>query len=80
MLSVLEYVTRSSSVYLEEIKLITIINWIFHVADLLRSFMISFKDGLTSLRDYSVDRFFFLSSLLSYSFLPFSVPKVTYTN
>ena len=80
MLSVLEYVTRSSSVYLEEIKLIAIINWIFHVADLLRSFMISFKYGLTLLRDYSIDRVFFLSSLLSYSFLPFSVPKVTYTN
>ena len=42
--------------------------------------MISFKYGLTLLRDYSIDRVFFLSSLLSYSFLPFSVPKVTYTN
>ena len=35
---------------LEEIKLIAIINWIFHVSDFLRIFMMSFKYGLISSR------------------------------
>ena len=49
ILSLFEWITRFSSRSLEEIKLIAIVNWIFHVSDFLRSFMISFKYGLISL-------------------------------
>ena len=47
-------------------SLIFIINWIFHVSDFLRSFMISFKYGLVLLRYSSTDTVF-LSPLLLYS-------------
>ena len=51
MLSFFDCLSRSSSLWsLEQIKLILIAKWIFHVSDTLRSFMISFKYGLTSLR------------------------------
>ena len=54
MLSIFEWITRSSSLSLEEIKLIGIVNCIFHVSDNLKLFMISSsKYGLISLR-YSV--------------------------
>ena len=44
MLSLFEYISRSSSLSsLEEIKFIVIANQIFHVSDFLRSFMVSFK-------------------------------------
>ena len=33
-LSLFEYIIPSSSISLEEIKLIGILNWIFHVSDL----------------------------------------------
>ena len=41
-----ECITCSSSLSLEEIKLIAIVNCNSHVLDFLRSFMISFKYGL----------------------------------
>ena len=41
--------TCSSSESLVKLKLIAIVNYIFHVSDLLRLFMISFKYGLISL-------------------------------
>ena len=51
----------------EEVKLSAIINWIFHVSDFLRSFMMSFKYVRILLRYPSTDYVLFLSSLLSYS-------------
>ena len=44
-----------------------IVNWIFHVSDFLRLFMMSFKLGLILLRYSSTDNVLFLSLLLSYS-------------
>ena len=67
MLSLFEFISRSLSVFLEEIKLIAIVNWTFHVSDFLRLFMISFKCVLILLRYSSVDSVLPLSSLLSYS-------------
>ena len=60
-------ITCSSLFFLEEIKIIVIVDWIFYVQDFLRSFMISFKYGLILLRYSSVDTVLFLSPLLSYS-------------
>ena len=54
-LSLFVYITRSSSWSSKDIKLIAIVNWIFHVSDVLRSFMISFKYGLILLRYSSID-------------------------
>ena len=67
MLSLFECITHSSSLSLEEIKLIAIFNWIFHVSDFLRLFMMSFKYGLILLRYSLTDRVLFLSTLLSNS-------------
>ena len=53
VLSLCECITRSSSLLLEDIKLIAIVKWIFHVSDILRSF-ISFKYGLILLRYYQL--------------------------
>ena len=50
MLSLFEYMTGYSSVSLQEVKLIAIVNWMFHESDTLTSFMISFKYGLTLLK------------------------------
>ena len=46
MLSLLERITHSSSLSMEEIKLFAIVNWIFHMSDFLRLSMMSFKYGL----------------------------------
>ena len=68
MLTLFDCIRHSSSISpLEEIKLIVIVNWIFHVWNVLRSFMIYFKYGLTLLRYSSTDSVLFLSPLLSYS-------------
>ena len=67
MLSFFECITHSSSLSLEEIKLLAIVNWIFYVSDFLKLFMMSFKYGLTSSRYYLSDRVLFLTPLLSYS-------------
>ena len=67
MSSLVEYIACSPSLSLEETKLIAIVNWIFHVSDLLRSFIMSFKYGLILLRYSLTDSVLFLSPLLSYS-------------
>ena len=67
MLSLFEFISRSLSVFLEDIKLIVIVNWTFRVSDFLRSFMISFKYVLILLRYPSIDSVLPLFSLLSYS-------------
>ena len=65
MLSIFEWITRSSSLSLEEIKLIGIVNCIFHVSDNLKLFMISSsKYGLISLRYSSAYSVLFLSPLI----------------
>ena len=46
LLSRFEYITGSSSLSLEQIRLIAIVYWIFHISDFLRLFMISFKYGV----------------------------------
>ena len=66
LLSLFECVTRFSSLSLEEIKLIAIVNWIFHVSDSLRIFM-SFKYGLILLKYASTNSVLFQPVLLSYS-------------
>ena len=68
MLSLFEYITRSSSLSMEEIKLFAILNRIFHVSDFLRLFMMSFKNGLILLRYSSTDRVLFLVSYLMVSY------------
>ena len=40
-------------------SIVGIVNWVFHVWDNLRLFMISFKYGLILLRYYSVGDFYF---------------------
>ena len=50
MLSPFEYITCSSSLPMEEIKLFAIVNWIFPVSDFLRLFTMSFKFGLILLK------------------------------
>ena len=68
MLSNFECITRSSALSsLGEIKSIAIVNWIFHVSDFLRLFMISFKYGLNLSRYSLTDSVLFLSPLLLYS-------------
>ena len=67
MLSLSECTTHSSSRSSEEIKLIAIINRVFHVSDFLGLFMVSFKYVLILLRYSLTDSVLFLSPLLSYS-------------
>ena len=50
-LSLFEWITCSSSLSLEDIKLIAIVNWTFYVLDFLRSFLISFQNDLILLGD-----------------------------
>ena len=69
ILSPFECIIHSSSLSMEEIKLFDIFNWILHVSDFLRLFMISFKYGLVLIRYSSTDNILFLSLLLSYSIL-----------
>ena len=59
MILLFESITRSSSLSLEDMKLIAIANRIFHVSAFLRSFMISFKYDLILLRYSSIDSVFF---------------------
>ena len=51
MLPLSECITSSSSISLGEIKLIAIVNWILHVSDFLRLFMLPFKYGLIFIKD-----------------------------
>ena len=50
MLSLFECITRSSSLFMEKVKLFATVNLIFYVADFFRLFMMSFKYGLILLR------------------------------
>ena len=65
--SLFECITRSSSISLEEIKLIAIVNWIFLVSNFWRLIIISLKWGLILSKYSFTARFLFLLSLLSYS-------------
>ena len=67
MLSLFECITRSLSLFMEEIKLFSVVNWIFYVSDFTRSFVMSFTDCLILLKHSSSDSVLFLSLLLSYS-------------
>ena len=68
---------------MKEIKLFTIVNWVFHVSDVLRLFLMSFKYGLISLRYSSTDSVLFLSLLLSiavtFVFNIIVSPKINYS-
>ena len=67
VLSNFECITRSSSLSLEEIKLIALVNGIFHLSGFLRLLIMPFKNGLILLKYYLTGRPLFLSPLLSYS-------------
>ena len=68
MLSHFECITHSSSLSsLEEIKLIAIVNWVFYMADFSRSFMMSFKYGLSLSSYSSTVSVLFPSQVLLYS-------------
>ena len=67
ILSLSKCITCFSSLSMEEIKLFDIANWIFHVSDFLRLFMIPFKYGLILKRYFSTDTVLFLSPLPSYT-------------
>ena len=64
-----EYITPSSSLSLEEIKLIPFFIWIFHVSDFFRLFIMSFKYGLIVLRYSSTDSVFLSPLLLQKCFI-----------
>ena len=68
MLSLFEYITLSSSLSCsEKIKLIVIVNWIFHVSGFLILLMILLNYGLILLRYSSTNSILILSLLLLYS-------------
>ena len=66
MLWLLQGITNSSSLFLKNIKLIPIFNWIIPVSDFLKSIMTSFNYGLVSLKYSLADSNLFLNRLLSY--------------
>ena len=66
ILSFCECITLSLPLSLEKIKLIAIVNGIFHVSFFLRLLMMSFKYGLILLTYCSTDSVVFLSPILSY--------------
>ena len=66
MLSLFDCITCSSSLSLEEIKLIAMVNWILYVLGFLRLLVMSFKHVIVLLKYSSADAVLFLSSLLSY--------------
>ena len=61
---------------MEELKLFAIINWIFHVSDFLRLFVMSFKYRLILLRHFLTDCVLFLSPLL---FNIIVTPRIIYS-
>ena len=67
MLSLFKYITRSSTLSIEEIKLFAVVNWIFYVSDFLKFFAMPCKYGLILLKYLSTDSVLLLSSLYSYS-------------
>ena len=77
MWSDFECITRSSSLSMEKIKLFNTINWIFHLSDFLRLFVMSFKYGLILLRYSSTDGILFLSLFFG---IQYNFPqKITYS-
>ena len=63
MLSLFEWMAHSSSLSIKEMKLFAIVNWIFHILDVLRLCMMSFNYGLILCR-YSLTNSVLLLSLL----------------
>ena len=61
MSSLFECITRSSTLSIEEMKLFAIANWIFHISEFLKLFMISVEYGLILSRYSSTDSVLFLS-------------------
>ena len=66
MISLFGWVTCSSLLSTEEIKIFSIVKWYFHGSNFLRLFMMSFKYGLILLRYSLTDSALFLSPLLSH--------------
>ena len=54
-----------SSLSLEDIKLVAMVNWIFHVWAFLRTFIITFKYGLIVFLFFNLKRFF-ISWIISF--------------
>ena len=67
-----------SPVSLEEIKLISIVNWIYPVPDFLRLFMISFKYSLNSWRCSLIDRALFVI-IITFMFNIIIAIKITFS-
>ena len=65
LLSLFKYITHSSSLSMQEIKLFGIVSLIFLVSDILGLLLISFKYGLILLTYSLTDTVLFLSLLLS---------------
>ena len=61
MLSLFECIKRSLSVFLEDIKLIAIVDWVFHVSNFWRLFLIILRYGLILFRYSSIDNVLILS-------------------
>ena len=59
VLSLFECIIRSSSLSIEEIKLFAIVNWIFHVSNFLRLFIMLLKYGLIYLDFFLLMVFYF---------------------
>ena len=76
VLLLFECITCSSSLSLEKIKLITVVNWFFHVSYFLRSIMISFNYDLLLLRYSSIDSVF-ISITVTFIFNIIVAPKIT---
>ena len=66
MLSLFECISCSSSLFLEEMNLIAIINLIFYLSDFWRSFMMSFKYDLILSRYPLIEKFLLLKPLILY--------------
>ena len=64
MLSLFECIKRSLSVFSEDIKLIAIVDWVFHVSNFWRLFSILLSYGLILFRYSSIDNVLILSLLL----------------
>ena len=71
---------HSSSLSMEERKLFTIANRVFHVSYFLKICVMSFKYGLILLRYSSADRVLFLVSLLLYCYSKNYLPLLVYNN
>ena len=78
MISLFENITRPSSVSLEEIKWIAIVDWIFHVSGFLRSIMIIFRYGLILVKYYSTDGCF-ISIAIAFILNIIVILKITYS-